>query len=195
VGGGAGVGTRLQVPMKSTHEMKVSGFLLGAQVPTPLISGDPAGFVKGSVFLPTLLKSLQVFPVFQTNRPTATSVGHTKEDGTCHFPLRLPCPKVPERQKRICGCSAMKYWLRSLSARSKCVQFTSSLIVVPHAIWKKAWPPWSAVSLKDTSMSEPGVSTGTSRPLASYHFCQTSRPRELSSDEAPHIEASALFPA
>jgi len=64
------------------QEMKVSGFLLGAQVPVPLTYGDPAGFVNACVLLPILLKSLQVFPVFQTNRPTATLVGQTKEDGT-----------------------------------------------------------------------------------------------------------------
>jgi len=66
--------------VKSKQEMKVSGSCPGAQ-------GDlaPHGISecwKVSVFLPMLLTSLHVFPVFQTDRPIPTPPGHEKEEGT-----------------------------------------------------------------------------------------------------------------
>jgi len=60
-----------------------------------------------------------------------------------------------------------------------------SLNWTPHAIIIQAWPPCSAVSVTSTLMSEPGVSTGTDKPAASYHFCQTSRPRLEAAELAP----------
>jgi len=70
VGTGAGVGDAGPVTLKSKQEMKVSG---GAPQATRLV--PPAARYscceKASVFFPTLLKSLQLLPTFQSHRPTA----------------------------------------------------------------------------------------------------------------------------
>lgn len=60
-----------------------------------------------------------------------------------------------------------------------------SLNWTPQAIIIHAWPPCSAVIFTSTRMSAPGVSLGTDKPAAVYHFCQTSRPRLESAEVAP----------
>jgi len=79
VGAGPGEGEDDPSILKSKQEMKVSGGLPGAQV--PLVHGT-SDSLKVSVFLPMLLTSLHVFPVFQRNRPIPTPPGHEKEEGT-----------------------------------------------------------------------------------------------------------------
>ena len=79
VGAGDGVGEDDPATLKSKQEMKVSGALPGSQ---GLLCHGTSDVLKVSVFLPMLLASRQVFPVFQIQRPTASLVGHEKEAGT-----------------------------------------------------------------------------------------------------------------
>lgn len=83
VGGGVGASVGCEVPatLKSTQEMKVSGGEPDAQVSRTSPTAKLSERSKVCVGLPMLLKSLQVFPVFQTHLPTATLVGHEKEAG------------------------------------------------------------------------------------------------------------------
>jgi len=90
--GCGGVGAGAPANLKSMQERKVSGDCVAPQaalgVPPAAWYSD---FLKDCVFhLPTLLKSLQVFPTFQSQRPTAWSVGHVKEEGTWYVMLRPP---------------------------------------------------------------------------------------------------------
>jgi len=62
------------------QEMKVSGFF--SQTGLPVKRLFPATRVNLGTFLPTLLKSLHELPVFQSQRPTAISVGQAKSAGT-----------------------------------------------------------------------------------------------------------------
>jgi len=141
-----------------------------------------------SVFtLPWLLKSLQVFPVFQTQRPIACPVGQLNEDGTCQYLALRPPPVFHEY---IAGLLGKKPSLRSLWARSNSVQF-AVLKSTPHAICIHAWPPCSAVTFTRTSKSVPGVSSGTGVPVSSYHFCHTLRPWSEAAELPPHAVALA----
>lgn len=79
VGAGAGVGEEDPATLKSKQEMKVSGGLAG---PQGLLFHGTSDVLKVSVFLPMLLASRQVFPVFQSHRPIPTPPGHEKEEGT-----------------------------------------------------------------------------------------------------------------
>jgi len=89
--GCGGVGAGAPANLKSMQDLKVSGDCDAEQA---ALGVPPAAWysdlLKDCVFhLPTLLKSLQVFPVFQSQRPTAWSVGHVKEEGTWYVML---CP-------------------------------------------------------------------------------------------------------
>jgi len=88
--GEGGEGPEPPSTLKSTQEMKVSGgteqTLLGKGI------REFSAWENLVVLRPTLLASLQVFPVFQIQRPTASPVGHEKEAGTEYIAPTVPLP-------------------------------------------------------------------------------------------------------